>query len=156
MFAGVIVVGGLLWNGGLWISDKEKGEQASEERVSLRSNLTDSSTSGDAKPASNLREKSWGDAAVRLGGCFMVAMVVGSLLRVFVKTMFIFLLVVGGALWFLEHEGVIDPFWHQYMSSWDATREWLVAQTDSVKSLLKGYLPSAGAALVGFGFGLGK
>lgn len=97
---------------------------------------------------------SWGNAAMRFGLSFFVAMMIASLLKAFVKTMVVVLLVVGGALVFMEHRGMIEPFWDQQMGFLISAKDWTINQSDSVVGFLKGYLPSTGAASAGFFMGI--
>ena len=106
--------------------------------------------------AHRIQSRSWGSAVMQIGLSFGIAMILGSLARAFVRTMIILTVVVGGALWFLQHKGIIDPFWQDYYGVADSTRVWAMAQFESIKTFLKGSLPSAGAAMIGFGFGLKK
>ncbi|MEX2581299.1 MAG: hypothetical protein WD342_19740 [Verrucomicrobiales bacterium] len=151
-FAGLFVVGGLVWNAGRDLAEPDKGESLSSG-PSPRSDWTQGSKSYDEVVT---RADSWGDASVRLGLSFIGAMIAGSFARAFFKTAISIAVVAAGTLWFLEHRGVIDPFWKEYYGSLGETKDWVVAQTDSARAFLKGYIPSAGAALVGFGFGLRK
>ncbi len=97
-----------------------------------------------------------GHTAVSLGISFIVAMVVGSLLRVALKTMVTTLVTGGIILWILQTQGIIEPFWNDYYGTVSESRNWLIARASMVGTLLREHLPSAGAALVGFGFGLRK
>lgn len=105
--------------------------------------------------AERIKARSWGSAVMELGLSFGIAMILGSLARAFVRTMVTLIVVVGSALWFLQHKGIVDPFWQDYYGVAESTGVWAMAQFESVKTFLKGSLPSAGAALVGFGFGFG-
>ncbi len=102
------------------------------------------------------KHPTWGNAAMRLGMSFFIAMVIASLLKAFVKTMVIVLVIVGGSLFFMEQRGMIEPFWDHQMGFLIAAKDWMIAQTDSVVGFLKGYLPSSGAAATGFFVGLRK
>ncbi len=103
-----------------------------------------------------IRSRSWGSTLMLLGLSFGIAMILGSLMKAFVRTVVTLILVVGGTLWFLQHKGIIEPFWQDYYGVADSTRIWAMAQFESMKPLMKGSLPSAAAAMVGFGFGLRK
>ena len=100
--------------------------------------------------------RAWGDAAVRFGMSFGIAMIAGSLLRVFFKTMLTVFLVAGLTLFLLHSQGLIDPFWEDYFRAAGEASEWAAAHRSSVQNFLSGYVPSVGAALIGFGFGLRK
>ena len=103
-----------------------------------------------------IRSRSWGSTIMKLGLSFGVAMILGSLVKAFVRTMVTLIVVVGGALWFLQHKGLIEPFWQDYSEVADSTRIWGIAQFESMKTLMKGALPSAAAAMMGFALGLRK
>jgi uncharacterized membrane protein (Fun14 family) len=153
VFAGVFVVVGLLINAGKWMHSPPSGPGVSPAESALRSDWTrNSKTYATAVHKS----ESWGDAAMRLGLSFIAALIVASLLRAFLKSMITFAIIAGGVLWFLGHRGIIDPFWEDYDVSFGQAKRWIVAQTNSIKALLKGYLPSAGAAVAGFIFGIRK
>jgi len=98
----------------------------------------------------------WSDASVRLGGSFALAMLLGSLVRTFLRAALTVLLVGGALLWFLASRNLIEPFWQPYLSGEIDIKPWLTSQADSVVTFLKGYLPPAGAAVTGLGFGLRK
>lgn len=83
-------------------------------------------------------------------------MVFGSLLRVALKTMVTTLVAGAVILWILQTQGIIEPFWDDYYGTVSESRNWLVSRATMIGTLLKEHLPSAGAALVGFGFGLRK
>lgn len=103
-----------------------------------------------------IKSRSWGSTLMQLGLSFGIAMILGSLVKAFLRTMITLIVVVGGALWFLQYKGIIEPFWQDYYGVADSTRVWAMAQFESIKTFLKGSLPSAGAAMIGFGFGLKK
>lgn len=148
-YAGIVLVFGVLLNAGKWIHPEEG--RSGTPRTSLRSDWNQNSR---AMFAAQEKSQTWGDAAIRLGGSFMVAMVAASLLRVFFKTALTVVMLVVAVSWFLEYRGIIEPFWHDYYSSLGNARNWAVSQTHTAKEFLKGYVPSATAALIGFGFGL--
>jgi len=98
----------------------------------------------------------WSDAALRLGFSFFAAMVIGSFLRTFVKTMTV-VLVVGGVLyWFLVKQGIIQPMLYLDQGFVDASRTWLGEQSRSAIDFMKGELPSTAAAAVGLFLGMRK
>lgn len=118
-----------------------------------RPRMPDSSIQGKIEEIGR-RHPTWGNAAMRLGMSFFVAMVIASLLKAFVKTMLVVLVMVGGSLFFMEQRGMIEPFWDHQMGFLIAAKDWMAAQTDSIVGFLKGYLPSSGAAAAGFFMGL--
>ena len=143
--AGTAVLGGLAWNGGTVALKPDALHD------SLRSNWTEGSPLKDELVRKANR---WGDSVIKLGLSFIAAMIFGSLLRVAVKTA-ITLAVVGGAiLWLLQSRGVIDPIWSDYYGSVSESKGWLMNQVNTAGHFLQTNLPSASAALIGFGFGL--
>lgn len=153
ILAGVCVAVGFLLNADKYLGGgQEISRGAPSPANSLQSNWTESSR---VTEAAKERAHTWGDAAIRFGGSFMVAMIIGSLLRAFVRTMVIALLVAGGVLWYLDSKDLVEPFWEDAFHSWDHAKGWILAQTDSVKQFLQGYVPSMTSALLGFGFGFG-
>jgi uncharacterized membrane protein (Fun14 family) len=153
LFAGVCVLGGLLLNSGEYLQPSEHMVAGGDAESSLRTDWTGGS---QKRIEVEKRAHSWGDAAIRFGGSFMVAMIIGSLLRVFVRTMVIALVVAGGLLWFLNDRGMVEPFWEDAFDSWGHAKDWIVAQTRTGTDFLRGYVPSMTAGLVGLGFGLRK
>lgn len=151
IFAGVCVVVGLILNAGDYFGSEPRITE--EPSNSLRSNWTESASVTDVAKE---KAHTWGDAAIRFGGSFMVAMIVGSLMREFVRTMLIALLVAGMVFWYLDRKEIVEPFWEDAFDSWEHAKGWIVAQTESVKHFLQGYVPSLSAALLGFCFGLKK
>ncbi|HRQ89209.1 MAG TPA: hypothetical protein PLA50_10440 [Bacteroidia bacterium] len=95
----------------------------------------------------------WEGVAVSLGTSFIVAMVVGSVLRTALRTGLLILFVGGVVVWFLDHRGYVD-LWDEYYATARQGGDWISAQYAAVRAFLMEHLPSAGAALVGFGFGL--
>jgi uncharacterized membrane protein (Fun14 family) len=100
--------------------------------------------------------RTWGDAAARFGMSFGIAMIAGSLLRAFFKTMLTVFLVSGVALFLLYTQGLIDPFWETYFRAAEEATEWAATHKNTIQQFLEGYVPSITAALIGFGFGLRK
>lgn len=96
----------------------------------------------------------WGDAVVRFGIGFAIAMVVGSLLRVFLKTMVTVLLVTAAAMAILYWQGWIDPFWESWIPRIGEAKAWLTVQTQSISHFFKGHIPSMTSVLLGFAVGL--
>lgn len=100
--------------------------------------------------------RTWGDAAMRLGLSFGIAMIAGSLLRACLKTTLTLFAITGVVLFVLYQQGMIEPFWRDYTRAAEEAKDWALLQKDAVSRFLKGYVPSTGAALIGFGFGLRK
>ena len=101
------------------------------------------------------RDRPWEDAAIRLGLSFGIAMKVGSLLNAFLRSMLTVMVVTGIVLFLLFNHGVIDRLWESYASAAGEAKVWAIEQKNTIQRFFQGYIPSAGAALVGFGFGFG-
>lgn len=148
-----------------------KGEGGASKKFDHSSKVSDAPIISDApwgsqrtakesrglkKLVHQIQSCSWGRTLMQLALSFGIAMILGSLLRAFVRTMVTSLVVVGGSLWFLQHRGIIEPFWQDYYGVADSTRVWAMAQFESIKTFLKGSLPSAAVAMAGVGYGLKK
>jgi uncharacterized membrane protein (Fun14 family) len=94
-----------------------------------------------------------GDAAVRVGLSFMLAMVGASILRAAFKTGLALLVVAGVTVWFLDYQGHVD-LWGDYLGAVKGGGGWLSTRVSAFGEICRQHLPSTGAALVGFGFGL--
>lgn len=165
IMAGLVTIGGFVFQGNSAPEPKQSAEsQMIEDSASMNwlergPRQTQTSPKEPLKlqdAISKLRERSWGDAAITLGLSFGIAMIVGTLLRAFVRTMITVLIVVVGGLWTLQHLGYIDPFWNDYADSFASLQTWGKAQFDSLVTFMKGSLPSGAATLIGFGYGLRK
>jgi len=149
--AGAFALAGFALNVGQWMKgDESISPAAAPERSALRSEWSE----GGAVKELQERSRTWGDAATGLGMSFIVAMMAASLLRAFLKTMATLALGSALALYYMQSKGMVDPEWVRYFQSAEEFRDWVFSQTESVKAFLQGYVPSMGAALVGFGFGL--
>lgn len=149
--AGSLVLGGFALNGGSVALKPEAGWSADTFQDSLRSNWSEDSPLKDRLKSEG---NGWGDSAVRLGLSFIAAMIFGSLLRVALKTAITLAITGGAVLWLLQSQGVIEPMWDDYYGSVSESRNWLMNRVGTVGHFLKTHLPSASAALIGFGFGL--
>lgn len=149
--AGALAFGGMAWN------DGGKAPQPANPQVghamgdSLRADWSERTPKGEAWWGS---KSAWGDGATRLGLSFIAAMIFGSVLRVAVKTAISLALLGGVVIWLLQSQGMVDPFWNDYYGSVSESRHWLMGRVGLVGQVLQTHLPSASAALVGFGFGL--
>jgi uncharacterized membrane protein (Fun14 family) len=151
LVAGGLALGGMMWSG---------GDLSSEEKTKKLPDAMGDALRADWSSGSP-RQNGWfgdrqalSDGAVRLGLSFIAAMVFGSILRVAVRTA-ISLLVIGGfVLWVLQSRGMIDSGWENYYGSMSESRNWLMARVSVFGQILQDHLPSASAALIGFGFGL--
>lgn len=154
--AGVCLVIGVLLNAGHYFGDARTIKKEADGTPSLRGDFVDLEWKTNSKKRIEIEQRahSWGDAAIRFGGSFMAAMVIGSLLRMFVKTMAVALIASAVVLAVLYHQGMVDPFWRDALDSPGQARDWIVTQTESVAAFVKGYVPSMTSALLGLGFGL--
>lgn len=149
--AGALALGGIIWNGGEHSSRSTAGPVPDAIQDSLRADWSEGrprrdSWFGDRKALS--------DGAVRVGLSFIAAMVFGSLLRVAVKTSLSLLVLGAIVIWVLQSRGMITLGWEDYYSSVSESRSWLMERVGVAGRILQAYLPSASAALIGFGFGL--
>lgn len=147
--AGAVAGSGVVWNG---------GELAPDTGMVRPTAAVDPLRTDQGEGGQNIGESAgnMGHTAVSLGISFIVAMVVGSLLRVALRTMVTTLVAGGVILWILQTQGIIEPVWDDYYGTVSESRNWLVSRATTLGALLNEHLPSAGAALVGFGFGLRK
>lgn len=95
----------------------------------------------------------WSGAVGRLGGGFFLAMMVGILLRWFVKTVISVICLAGVVVAALTHYGLIEPFWSADTTFVKAATLWVMEQTESVVAFIKGYLPSTAGSAAGFFLG---
>ena len=151
LYSGVVVVIGMLLNAGEWLKPSDAINDRPAE-VSTRSNWIE----GGVVNKADIKERAdrWGDAAIRLGLSFMIAMILASLLRAFFKTMLTLAVVVVGVVWFMHSRGMVEPFWDPWLASLEDLKNWGMSNTNTIKEFFQGYVPSVAAALVGFGFGL--
>lgn len=150
LMAAFLVVGGMLWN-----VARDTGNPKVVPGSSVQGTMGEEWVKG-RKNFEKVADRvdPWGDAAVRLGACFIVAMIFGSLTRVFLKTMVTFSIAIVAALIVLDYKGIVDPGWSDYFSSFSEMKHTVVAQTESLRAFVKGHFPPAASAFVGFGFGL--
>ncbi len=155
-------VGGVAINQGESSQQLDSREAESGARYTETNYVDTASASGlrdgsfRNESGSFLPQGSWGDATTRLGGSFVVALILGTLFRAFLKTMVTAACVVGIIVWFLHSKGLMDPFWESYSLNAESIGQWVSAQTETVVSFLKGYLPSTGAGVAGFIAGVKK
>jgi len=112
------------------------------------------STSASAAGSGESQWGYWGAPTFRLGFSFVVAYLAAYAVRFIFKTAmlgagFAILLLVG-----LQAAGIIDIHWNIIETKGGTAASWLKDQTQTVEAFLKGYLPGAGAASVGFIAGL--
>ena len=151
LLAFFFVAGGMLWNVARNV-EKQSAVPGASLHTSMQSDWAAAGARSYAKVAGTVDP--WGDTAVRLGTCFIVAILFGSLMRVFFKTMVTFSIATIAALIVLDYKGIIDPAWSGYFSSIPAMKAELMAQTESFRGFVKGQFPPVASAFLGFGFGL--
>ena len=168
LFAGILALIGVGLNS-ISLLEPENGVSPLRENASsMKTELVGQTR----KLAEYSRSSTWGDAAIRLGLSFGVAMIFASLLKAFFRSMITFVLVAVVVCWFLNSRGLIEPFWTEFDFSAAGAREWTEGQLgewtegqlgewtegqlETVKGFLGGVLPSTGAAAVGFLCGLRK
>jgi uncharacterized membrane protein (Fun14 family) len=59
----------------------------------------------------------------------------------------------GVAVWILEKQGYVS-LWDEYFQSVQQGGNWMTNRVEVLGKVLQDHLPSAGVALIGFGFGL--
>jgi uncharacterized membrane protein (Fun14 family) len=103
-----------------------------------------------------LPEFTWGGATTRLGLSFAIGFLFALAIRWFIRTALTIAALVAGAAALLVHYGVIEPFWGEDFELVKDLGRWLAAQTDTVTTLVKSYLPSGAASATGIFLGLRK
>tara|TARA_R110002096_G_scaffold71295_13_gene170438 strand:- start:254 stop:775 length:522 start_codon:yes stop_codon:yes gene_type:complete len=150
----VAILCGAGWNGGEWLMDSYKGSKITG---SMESGIQKEWNSGSKKRAEMVnRGHQWSNALIAIGLSFIGAMVVGSLLRVFFKGMLTLVIIAALTLLFCHYKGIADPVIDPFLSSVDEVFGWAKNEGKSFWVYLMEVVPSAGAALVGLGFGLKK
>ncbi len=149
--AGVVMLAGCLWKGGHWIKNY-KVIGGSMNPVAM----TESGQPMPSLSSANWVDKAdiWGDGAIKVGVSFIAAIVAGCLLRSFFKGMLSLIVIIGATLFFLHYRGSIDPFWSDYLSQGSEVKGWFAVEGMSVWTFVRDVVPSTGAALIGFGFGI--
>lgn len=92
----------------------------------------------------------------RLGFAFFVGFAIAFALRAAFKVV---LIVVGTLLLLLvglQMAGLITVNWEAMQGVYDTSMAWLATQTQSLTAFLRGYIPSGGTAVAGFGIGMLK
>lgn len=128
--------------------------------------FTDSTTSGedglesDVSDAGDDAERSplelYSPTIFRLGFAFFLGFAVAFALRAAFKVV---LLVVGGVFLLLiglQMAGLVSVNWEAFEGMYNTSTTWLAGQTESFTAFLRGYIPSGGSAVAGFGIGMLK
>ena len=121
----------------------------------LRSNPAESSERGDEVSG----EGPWKDPlmrsyASRMGISFFVALLVGTLLRLFLRGMVTVIVLASIAAVALVHYGVIQPFWTEDSDFYRESAGWVKDQTLTVKEMVKSHAPSGFSAAAGLFLGI--
>lgn len=150
LFAGVVVLAGSVWTNGREM--QRSGQVFRAPSSPTGGNWTTGGTSAE-RDFFLKKGDAWSKGAVSLGISFMAAMIAGSILRAAFKTGLTLLILGGVAVWFLERQGYVT-LWDEYFATVREGGDWLTTRAQAVAGFVQAHLPSAGAALVGFGFGL--
>ncbi|MCB1232057.1 MAG: hypothetical protein KDN19_17445 [Verrucomicrobiae bacterium] len=140
---------------------------ATDSRSSLASGFADvpavnreSQSPSDSGKGGRFREWfpqfTWGGATTRLGLSFAIGFIFALALRWFIKTALTIAALVAAAVALLVHYGVIEPFWGENFDLVKDVGHWLAAQTETLATLVKSYLPSGAASGAGIFLGLRK
>ncbi len=149
--AGCVVFCGLLWSGGRKLFQDEKPKPAVAPSSAMAPTNWTAGPSAGERAAEDIDRI--GEGAVRFGLSFMIAMVAASILRAALRTGLTLIAVAGLAIWFLEYNGHIS-LWSDYIDAVQGGGSWLSTRAAAFGELCRQHIPSTGAALVGFGFGL--
>lgn len=116
----------------------------------------DNQTTSDADDAEKSPLELYSPTIFRLGFGFFLGFAVAFALRAAFKVV---LLVVGGVFLLLiglQMAGLISVNWDAMENIYTHTTAWLGTQTESFTAFLRGYIPSGGSAVAGFGVGMLK
>jgi len=122
-----------------------------------RSNKREETTEGDTTPdADKSLLELYSPTIFRLGFGFFLGFAVAFALRAAFKIVLlvvgtVFLLLIG-----LQMAGLISVNWDAMQGIYDTSTTWLGTQTQSLTAFLRGYIPSGGSAVAGFGIGMLK
>jgi len=150
LFSGLALLVGAFWSNGLSMSPS--GE-VFESTVSLMESSLKRAGEAEGRDSHAGRVDGLGVKVVPLGLSFLAAMIAGSILRSTIKVGVTLLLLCGVAVALLENQGY-GSFWDEYFESVEQGGGWFVSRAEVLGKLLQDHLPSVGAALIGFGFGL--
>lgn len=105
----------------------------------------------DSSNTATLNE--YAPAMMRFGVSFLGGFALGWVMRRFLRWTILIVAVVGMSIFVLKKTGMIDLPWDRIQDNVDEGSTWLQTQAGSVKDVVKGYLPSGAAAVVGVFFG---
>ena len=86
---------------------------------------------------------------MRIGASLIVGFIVGFLFRMFVKTMLLVTLVLGGTFFALTYFNVVNVDLTSAQQTYDGAREWLTDQATRLKDVILAHLPSSASGGVG-------
>lgn len=92
--------------------------------------------------------------ASRIGISFFAALLVGTLLRLFLRGMLTVMVLAAIVVAALAHYDVIQPFWTEDSTFYRESAGWVKDQTQMVKDLLAAHAPSGFAAVAGLFLGM--
>jgi uncharacterized membrane protein (Fun14 family) len=95
-------------------------------------------------------------AMAELGGSYLGGFLVGWAFRRFLKMAAMMVAVVLACLGAMKATGWIDVDWNALEAQVSRTVQWLHGEAEGLKSIVTGFLPSAGAAGAGSFFGFRK
>jgi uncharacterized membrane protein (Fun14 family) len=95
-------------------------------------------------------------AMAELGGSYLGGFLIGWAFRRFLKMAAMTVAVVLACLGAMKATGWIDVDWSAIEAQVSRTVQWLQGEAEGLKSILTGFLPSAGAAGAGSFFGFRK
>jgi uncharacterized membrane protein (Fun14 family) len=105
-----------------------------------------------APPPSRLQQMA--PHLTRIGGSFLVALVLGTLARAFVKTAAMVTAAAAGLFFVLTYYNVLDIDTAGIQAEYESAAGWLSAQADRMKDVVLAALPSSTSAAAGFFVGL--
>ena len=116
---------------------------------------TDPPRRSDAAPGAAATEQEQGfvlrisPKVMRVGVSLLVGFIVGFLFRMFVKTMLLVTLVIGGIFFALTYFNVVNVDLTSAQQTYDGAREWLTDQATRLKDVVLAHLPSSASGGVG-------
>lgn len=126
--------------------DHSPHEDATAERSTPTDNLSDSPT---------IQQKI-APALTRMGLSAFVGLILGTIFRAFLKTMMMITAIIAAIVLGLSYFGIVDIDLSAAQTQYATASQWIQDQGEKLKAALFARLPSAGAALFGFGLGLKK
>ncbi len=110
-------------------------------------------TTAAPEPSTTAKVSSW---VAKIGLSIFVGLIVGTIFRMFVKTMAVIAAVAIAAIVALSYFQVINVDFTTMKENYDSFAGWAQAQVGKFKDVVLTSLPSAGSALAGFVLGLKK